>query len=95
MTTRHSYDLDMDTKLAEETTVLMENYTVRSILFPLQGTYDYEPHSYQMVVSLKWAQNDSKLRNVCSSPISLTLSSLALLVSFPQSAQKNLILCYY
>ena len=27
-----SYDLDMDTKLAEETTVLMESYTVCIIL---------------------------------------------------------------
>lgn len=24
----HSYDLDLDTKLAEETTVLVESYTV-------------------------------------------------------------------
>ena len=28
-----SYDLDMDTKLAEETTVLMESYTV--CIFPI------------------------------------------------------------
>jgi hypothetical protein len=29
--TRVSYDLDQDTKLAEETTVLVENYTVSPI----------------------------------------------------------------
>lgn len=27
----HSYDLDLDTRLSEETTVLVENYTVRSL----------------------------------------------------------------
>ena len=31
---RFSYDLDLDTRLAEETTVLVENYTV-SLLNPL------------------------------------------------------------
>ena len=28
LTTRRSYDLDQDTKLSEETTVLVESYTV-------------------------------------------------------------------
>lgn len=29
----HSYDLDLDMRLAEETTVLVENYTVRPSAF--------------------------------------------------------------
>jgi len=30
---RRSYDLDLDTRLSEETTVLVESYTVRGFYF--------------------------------------------------------------
>ena len=32
MLNTRSYDLDLDTRLSEETTVLVENYTVRHVL---------------------------------------------------------------
>jgi hypothetical protein len=46
--TPSSYDLELDKKLAEETTVLVENYTVRVIL-SLHHTND-TPDSSQMGV---------------------------------------------
>lgn len=65
-----SYDLDQDTKLSEETTVLVESYTVRS--FSASGADDAIlsaiVHSYRMAERSKLGRSDSRRRNVCSSP---------------------------
>lgn len=66
-----SYDLDLDTRLAEETTVLVETYTVPfsetilRVVNSLTGLC-----SYLMAVSLRSAKNGSRHRNACSNHIS-------------------------
>ena len=61
-----SYDLELDTRLSEETTVLVESYTVGS--FPSFSFYTLNwRDSSQTDVPSKSAQNDSKRQNACSS----------------------------
>ena len=62
-----SYDLELDTRLSEETTVLVESYTVS--FFPsFFSFYTLNWHdSSQTDVPSKSAQNDSKRQNACSS----------------------------
>ena len=62
-----SYDLELDTRLSEETTVLVESYTVGSFpSFFSFYTLNWRDSS-QTDVPSKSAQNDSKRQNVCSS----------------------------
>lgn len=63
-----SYNLDVDTRLAEETTVLVENYTVNSFTLTVTWMCNVKTyfHSFRMDVSSKWAPNGLKRLNVCS-----------------------------
>jgi hypothetical protein len=45
-----SYDLDLDKKLSEETTVLVENYTVSCLSVCLYITFIFFAYSYRMDV---------------------------------------------
>jgi hypothetical protein len=65
----NSYDLDLDNRLSEETTVLVESYQVCVFLLGLSLLNTNVPHSCQMVEQSRSAQNDSKRPNVCSSLI--------------------------
>ena len=58
-----SYDLDLDKKLSEETTVLVENYTVGGAVSMLAVLYSLAFDSCRTDESSKSAQNDTKLRN--------------------------------
>ena len=66
-----SYDLDLDTRLAEETTVLVETYTV-PFFKPILRAANLltRPRSYLMAVSLKSAKSGSRHRSACSNRIS-------------------------
>lgn len=58
-----SYDLDLDKKLSEETTVLVENYTVSRPPSKLAALYSLAFDSCRTDESSKSAQNDMRLRN--------------------------------
>jgi actin-related protein 2 len=67
-----SYDLDMDTRLAEETTTLVENYTVRPTVTSLCLPCAYRSDtiaivSCRTVERSRSALSASKRPNVCSS----------------------------
>lgn len=67
-----SYDLDLDQRLSEETTVLVESYTVRApIPFVLIGTDQaiVPLYSSQTDGQSKSGQSVSRPQNACSSPI--------------------------
>lgn len=74
----NSYDLALDKRLSEETTVLVENYTV--CLFPSSNFADSKLNlsflfSFPMAESSKLDQNDSKPPSACFSLILSTWSS--------------------
>jgi hypothetical protein len=74
-----SYDLDMDTRLSEETTVLVESYQVRYdeiSKISLQSLIIFLRYSYQTAAQSKSAPSDSRRQSACSSRILSTLSSL-------------------
>jgi actin-related protein 2 len=62
-----SYDLDQDTRLAEETTVLVESYTVSQISQYVNGSL--YGTSYQTGAQSKLVLNGLRRPSVCSSPI--------------------------
>jgi hypothetical protein len=93
---RYSYDLDLDTRLSEETTVLVENYTVRLIFESSpkcrrRGTIP----SCQTVEQLKSGLRGSRHPNACSNLAWLMWSNLALQVRFvlPDFQAFDLIFC--
>jgi len=62
-----SYDLDLDTRLAEETTVLVETYTVGFLrTTPRVAGLLTRSCSYLMVVSLRSAKSGSRHQSACS-----------------------------
>ena len=68
-----SYDLDLDTRLAEETTVLVESYTVLSFGSVARVASSLSRLcSSLMVASLRSAKSGSRLQSACSNPISWT-----------------------
>ena len=66
-----SYDLDLDTRLAEETTVLVETYTV-SFFKEISRVADLltPSCSYLMAVSSRSVKSGSRRPNACSNHIS-------------------------
>ena len=60
-----SYDLEMDKKLSEETTTLVESYTVSSSIFHLHRLMI----SYPMDESSRSVLNDTRHPSACSSLI--------------------------
>lgn len=63
-----SYDLELDTRLAEETTVLVESYTVSERTYcPGASCVLTTPRSFLTVVSSKSGRSDLRHQNVCSS----------------------------
>lgn len=88
-----SYDLDLDTRLSEETTVLVESYTVRlSICITPSTVADYQNYSYPTAESSRSVQNASKLLSACSSHTSSTSSSPVLRVRSPLSLYTHTLL---
>ncbi len=69
-----SYDLDLDTRLAEETTTLVESYTVSDYKL-MTGLRTYLSFSFLMAVSSKSVQSGSRHQNACSSLTWWTSSS--------------------
>ena len=70
-----SYDLDLDTRLAEETTVLVETYNVSCARFEERWVEVDVLCSSQTAVLSKLVQSVSKRQNACSSRTSSTLSN--------------------
>ena len=70
-----SYDLDLDTRLAEETTVLVETYTVSRARFATRWAGLDDLRSFPTAALSKLAQSVSKRQNACSSRTSSTLSN--------------------
>ena len=62
-----SYDLELDKKLSEETTTLVENYTVSWL--PGNDCLADANRSYPTVESSKSARSDMRHPSACSSPI--------------------------
>jgi actin-related protein 2 len=69
-----SYDLELDKRLAEETTVLVESYTV-SVLFSEPSHCLILSKSFPMDGPLKLVQNATRPPNACFNPILLTLNN--------------------
>lgn len=67
----YSYDLELDKKLAEETTVLSESYTVRANSKLLCRDYaaDITLHSYLTDARSELVPSATKLPSVCSSQV--------------------------
>jgi hypothetical protein len=61
-----SYDLDMDKKLSEETTTLVENYTVSS---HSMRVIQVLMSSFPMAESSRSDRSDTRPQSACSSPI--------------------------
>ena len=91
-----SYDLDLDTRLAEETTVLVETYTVPPCKPTLwMAALLTQSCSYLTDGSLRSAKSGSRHQSACSNHISSTLTNLVLPVSnlvlvFRRDAERHL-----
>lgn len=72
-----SYDLELDKKLADETTVLVETYKVRLLIVAQVTMLRNYARSYLMAAKSKSGKNDTKRQNVSSNHTSSTSNSRA------------------